>query len=160
MPIARLAIQTEIARLLNTVTGVENVYEDIRVPKNLAEVIADFETSGEDAMQMWQIRRMMSPSRTAEMNPGTIETNAVHFYHTFAVTMFYAFQLGKSELNFQALIDAVLDEFVDKRSLGAFSSPHPLHLAQIVTVESSTVVGHNAMFEVEVIDPQRNLVAV
>lgn len=160
MVVARLTIQTEIARLLNTVVGVENVYEDIKVPKDLGEVIADFETSGEDAIQMWQIRRMSSMSRTAETNRGQIETNAVHFYHRFAVTMFYAFQRDKSELNFQALIDAVLDEFVDKRSIGAFSSPHPLHLVQIITIESSSVVGHNAMFEVEVVDPQRNLVAV
>lgn len=160
MTIERLAIQSAIVTQLELVAGVENVYVDIRVPKTLADFVADFRNSGENAIQMWQVRRIASPSQTAETTRGQIETNAVHFYHRFAVTLFYAFQAGISEAIFQQLVDDVLEQFVNQRSLGAFSSPHPLHLVQIIPHESGSVVGFNAIFEVTVVDPQRALVAV
>ena len=158
MAIHRLEIQNAIKATLESVEGVANVYVD-EAPRidDYEEFKTAYETEYDGFVQLWTIQRTASPARTAQTHSGQIPISDVHFYHNFRVELFWGYEEDTGESVFQALIDAVLDEFKNKRTLGAFSTAKPLDLASITPEWRHNVMGKVAVFDVTVIDPQRAL---
>ena len=153
----RLAIQDEIKSRLEGTTGVENVYIDYRRSEDIETFVSLYRTTDESAVQTWLIHRVATPLRSENTHSGRIAIGDIHYYHRFLVELFYAYKEDVSEAIFQALLDTVLDRFVDQRTLGGWSTPAPLALMSINGDELQGIVGQTATFEVTVIDPQRAL---
>lgn len=153
----RLAIQDEIKRLLELVSNVENVYVDYRRAEDISAFVTLFREADKSNIQTWVIHRIATPTRSEQTHRGAVAISTIQFAHRFAVEMFFAYKETESEALFQALIDDVLDAFVDKRTLGGWSTPAPLGLISIAGDDLNSVVGQTALFEVTVIDTQRGL---
>ena len=126
MASARLTIQTAIKDRLEGSTGVENVYEDYRRGEDVESFISLYNTSDQTAVQTWLIHRIATPLRSENTHPGRIPIGDINYWHRFSVECFYAYKENTSEAVFQALLDTVLDRFVNQRTLGGWSSPAPL----------------------------------
>lgn len=159
MAILRSAIQAAIKTQLDLVGTVENVYEDYRRAEDVSSFVDLYRETDESSIQTWLIHRKASPTRSEVTHRNAVEIGAIHFMHRFQVELFYAYKNVESEAVFQDLIDAVLLQFVDKRSLGGWSTEAPLGLITIEGDDLNGVVGQTALFEVTVVDPQRALTA-
>lgn len=158
----RKAIQAEIKTQLELVSGVENVYEDDRNPQDVQAWLEQFVNSAETRVQTWRIRRNRSLALTSEAPRGQFvpRGSETWYQHQFEVDLFYGWREGLTETEFQDLIDDVLDQFKNKRSLGAWSATAPLMLNRTQMGVLGDMYGHQAFFGVEVIAQETGLVPV
>lgn len=161
---SRLVIQNTIKARLQTVPGVYNVYVDEIRTLDVQALVDAFQDDDDTAfLQTWILGRIASPNETNESTGGreVAIRSEVRWVHTFQLELWFGIKKDASEPVFQALIDAVLDSFVNQRSLGGFTTRKPLELTGIRNDQLRGLVACRvARFEVTVIDLVNGLTPV
>jgi hypothetical protein len=156
--IQRKSIQQAIADKLLSISGVENVYTEYVRATDLETFRERYEQADQELIQYWKITRRSSDPHTAESHPGTVNLRTgAHYYHTFDVELFIGYRDDLSESVCQDLIDTVLNEFADERTLGAWNSARPLALISVDQQYQNGILGHLALFDITLIDYQNGL---
>lgn len=154
----REQIQENIVTTLRAVSGVENVYDTQQRIPDAERLIEKFGSERGAAMQRWWVRRVSGRMLTTENARGQVPVGAVRVEHTFQLNVIYGYKEETpenvaSEPTFQGIVDDVLDAFLDKRSLGGFTSMAPLSLfGDIVDRWAHSVYVHSATFRVSIFD--------
>lgn len=157
--ISRLAIQAAIKAKLESVAGIENVYTDYRRAADVTDFVNKFRTADTNYIHTWLIRRTASDPHTSESHKGQVTIGSVlHYYHTFPIEFFFAYQNETSEALFQSHIDDVLNAFSNQRTLGGWNTERPLALLGTQQDYLGPVYGHKALFTITVIDYQGGII--
>ena len=146
---ARDAIQGVLEQLLQS-AGVQIILREeprIQTPTDIKDKLM---LPNGGAISYAVVRRIRSLTRVGREYQ--VPMGFVNVYHTFQVSLYYAYQEGASETAFQQLIDAILDAGLPLRSMGVFSNTAPLSLDRIDEEWLRMFLyTHKAFFSVEAI---------
>lgn len=145
MVLGRAAIQSTIVSKLQAVSGVENVYDDMTRVRDIEDIVAKIIEDDESFVQFWRVRRTASIAQQSGIRGTTSCTTT--YTHQFDIQLFWGWR-ENGEDDFQAIIDLVLENLVDQRTMDGtgFGMDPPISLNRVSDEVRYGVEGSTAYF--------------
>jgi hypothetical protein len=132
------AIRAQIKTVLEAVSGIGAVHDYERYPRSLGDFFLAMTSGSPSKVNGWVIHR--ESTRSSRVTLGV--NGQIERVHVFKITGFYQLDdADGSEKDFQALLDAVFDEFKEDSGLGGTAFRSDLLQVENVTVTSVDEMG-------------------